>query len=348
MSREKDLRIVILWIMIPATILVVGILLSGYYNSTSLLNFLLALILTAGYCVGMYHLYARMAAVIRKKYPMLNDIFKRVALMLVFCYVMNAIQMYIMYYMHIKHGLFPTTKFINNPNAATFYVSVASTIITVLNEAAMDWRIWKKSISETEQLKSTYQKTKLLGLKAQMSPHFLFNCFNTLSSLIHEDSAEAEKFLDEMTKVHRYMLKNDEYHLISLREELKAITSYLHLIKVRYGRSIEVYMDIRADKDATFLPILSLQTIVEDIIYSNTISKSEPLRIIIESDRSFLYITNSVNRKLYSDEKLSKEGFENLLKKYTLLSKTEIEVVESDKVRKVSVPLIFEDKNEEF
>lgn len=340
-SKERNARIIVLWIMLPFIIFLVFFILSGYSRYTSALGYAFSLILTITYCVLVYYLYARIADFIRKKFPALGDIFKRIILMLLACYTLNSIQIYAIHYLHKYHGLFSSANFFDNPRRATFYLSICSTVITVLNEAAFDWSSWKRSVAETEQLKSSYQKTKLLGLKAQMSPHFLFNCFNTLSSLIHDNEAEAEKFLDEMTKVHRYMLRNDHESMVPLRDELKAVGSYLHLIKVRYGSSIEIFIDVKTNKDERFLPPLSLQTIIENIIYSNVISKSEPLKIVIESDNDTLNVTNTVNHKMVYEDVTFNEGFENLITKYRLLNhKNEVRVMEDNRIKKVTVPLI--------
>ena len=96
-----------------------------------------------------------------------------------------------------------------------------------------NWDGWKQSLSEGEKLRNAYQRSKLLGLKGQINPHFLFNCFNTLSALITVDKEEAEEFLNEMTKVHRYMLRSDDEYLVTLADEMKFANSYLSLTKSR-------------------------------------------------------------------------------------------------------------------
>jgi LytS/YehU family sensor histidine kinase len=101
------------------------------------------------------------------------------------------------------------------------YACMMSTVITFINEGMANWQSWKDSLYENEKLKNAYQRSKLLGLKGQINPHFLFNCFNTLSGLIQEDEERAEQFLDEMIKVHRYLLRNDDEYLVCLQDEMK-------------------------------------------------------------------------------------------------------------------------------
>ncbi len=81
-----------------------------------------------------------------------------------------------------------------------------------------DGKNGKLSVTETSRLKNVYHKSRLLSLKRQINPHFLFNCFNTLSSLIQEDEKEAENFLNELTKVYRYLLKSDEEQLVTWKK----------------------------------------------------------------------------------------------------------------------------------
>jgi len=69
---------------------------------------------------------------------------------------------------------------------------------------------YKDSLTEKELATQTHTAHEFELLKSQVNPHFLFNCFNTLSSLIQEDKEEAEHFLDELSKVYRYLLKNNE------------------------------------------------------------------------------------------------------------------------------------------
>ena len=73
-------------------------------------------------------------------------------------------------------------------------------LCTVLN-VFYTYSKWQENQTESEQLKRVAVQTQLDTLKSQVNPHFLFNCLNSLSSLISEDPAVAERFVDEMSKV---------------------------------------------------------------------------------------------------------------------------------------------------
>ena len=155
--------------------------------------------------------------------------------------------------------------------------------LTFLHEGIARYESWKANQDEMEHLKKTYRQGRLQGLKSQVNPHFLFNSLNSLSSLISEDEEQAEKFLDEMSKVYRYMLRNDEEQLVTLDTELKFVASYTYLLKARYGDGLQVQVDIDESDREKVLPPLSLQTIIENAITQNTISKACPLQISISA-----------------------------------------------------------------
>lgn len=227
------------------------------------------------------------------------------------------------------------------------YVSMAivNVFLTFLFEGIARYESWKASLQETEQLKKAYRQSQLQGLKSQVNPHFLFNSLNSLSSLISEDGDEAEKFLDEMSKVYRYMLRNDDEQLVSLQTELKFLESYLHLLKARYGDGLQVNVDVQ-DKDRSLhLPPLTLQVLVENAFVQNSISKSSPLVIDISSDEhDAISIRNNVQPRMVTESIEAESGLDNLVRKYELLNEAKVIIRENSHERIIRVPLISKEK----
>lgn len=220
------------------------------------------------------------------------------------------------------------------------YGCIMSTLITFINEGIANWESWKNSLSEGEKLKNAYQRSKLLGLKGQLNPHFLFNCFNTLSGLIDENTEKAETFLNEMTKVHRYLLRGDDEKLVKLGEEIRFAKSYLYLTKERFGEAINTEVSVSVKDAELKIPPLSLQVILENIIYTNTMSKKNPLYIYIEAlEGTNLRIIHNVSDKIIVQTIDEDEGLDNLVSKYKLLGGKEITIIESEKSRELVVPL---------
>jgi LytS/YehU family sensor histidine kinase len=216
-----------------------------------------------------------------------------------------------------------------------------STVITFINEGVANWENWKGSLAETEKLRNAYERSRLLGLKGQINPHFLFNCFNTLSGLIHEDENKAEKFLEEMTKVHRYLLRSDEELLVPVADEIKFANSYLYLTKTRFGPAIDASVQMGETAIQKFVPPLSMQVILENIIYTNAISKSNPLTIEIKNEnKDEIYIRHSVHEKTIAVSFDEDEGLDNLLNKYKLLNAPPIIINEYVGERTIVLPML--------
>ena len=75
---------------------------------------------------------------------------------------------------------------------------------------------------------------QLKSLKSQLSPHFLFNSLNTISSLIYKDEIKAEMFIRRLAKMYDFTLKSYHQKLITVQEELDFVASYNYLLQTRF------------------------------------------------------------------------------------------------------------------
>ncbi len=335
---------IFVWVMFPY---VAGLnaIVFGSCIFQSLQLFIVSFSLTGIYIMFMgYYLFGFVASLIKKRFPLNSDLFRRIGIMLPVFYVMNILLITGLYTYHNLLQMLSCPALASRFWWAVLYACVTSSILTFINEGVSNWEAWKVSVTETEQLRNNYQKTKLLGLRGQVNPHFLFNCFNSLSSLINENEVEAEKFLNEMTKVHRYMLSCDEEQMVTLEEEVKFGRSYLYLTEARFGNAILSSISINKEDEKKCLPPLSLHIVLENIIYTNSASKAEPLQISITSTGNKLLITNSVSLRCRKENSQCEEGLDNLVKKYILLNKPAVEIYETPTIREIMLPLI--DKEE--
>ncbi|HTE08450.1 MAG TPA: histidine kinase [Flavitalea sp.] len=335
---DKELQ-VFLWVILPY-ITGMNSILFGECLYTGIKTFLVPFSLSALYLFGAYFVFGIVAVLIQKRFPANHDLFRRIGVMLPVFYLMNILLVTGIYDFYRLINPVDCTVISGNFWWAMAFGCLASTVITFLNEGIVNWDRWKASVTETEQLKNAYQKTRLLGLKGQINPHFLFNCFNSLSSLINEDEEKAERFLDEMTKVHRYMLRGADDQLVSLEDELKFAGSYLFLTNVRFGEAIKANIEVDGNISQKFLPPLSLQVILENIIYTNSASKSSPLWLSISAGEDGLLIRNTVQTRDRNDSSGLEEGLDNLITKYRLLHVADVRVEETSGERKIFLPLM--------
>ena len=219
---------------------------------------------------------------------------------------------------------------------------ILNVFIILLLEGIAGFRNWKATMIETEQLKKEYMQSQLLGLKSQVNPHFLFNSLNSLSSLISEDQERAEQFLDEMSKVYRYLLRNSDDQLVTLETELQFVKSYFFLLKSRYSDGIEMELEVDPSHLQLTLPPLTLQMLVEAAYNQNTVNKDKPLKIEIRSiDNDWLRVKNNIEKKVVNDM-ADQSGLENVANKFRLLSQHSIVITKSVHHNIIDLPLIHQ------
>jgi len=198
---------------------------------------------------------------------------------------------------------------------------------------------WRESALRASNLEKEKSQVQFDNLKNQLNPHFLFNSLTSLDSLIQENPTLARDFLQQLSKVFRYVLKNKEKGLVSLETELSFIKHYVSLLKTRFGESL--YVDY-AIADNTFdlqITPVTLQILIENAIKHNIINENNPLTIHIKSEGDTLIIENNIQRKKQV-ESSNGQGLINLRTLYSFLSDREIVISTEEDVFSVKIPLI--------
>jgi LytS/YehU family sensor histidine kinase len=274
------------------------------------------------------------------RYPKYSQTFKRISIGLVAYVAIMAAAISIIFWGYDYIG-FLGYQLNTNQYAWCLLIGIFCNLLaTSLNEGALFYEKWTKLVDEAENLKKENLQSQLEGLKGQVNPHFLFNSLNSLSSLISEDPEKAEKFLDEMSKVYRYLLRTNEDGLTTLDSEMDFIYSYFHMLKTRYGDGLDMETRIDDHYLPYQVPPLTLQMLVENAVKHNMILKNNPLKILIMTTNSGkLIVSNNLQRK---DRMVSsnKVGLTNIVNKYRLMKKEEISVRDDGKEFAVVVPLI--------
>jgi hypothetical protein len=193
----------------------------------------------------------------------------------------------------------------------------------------------------TEKLQQQMSAVQMMALQAQLNPHFLFNSLNSLSSLIADEPQKAERFVDEMSTVYRYLLRTNDLELTTLQTELAFIDSYYHLLKTRYGAGINLTKEIDESLLNYKIPPLTLQLLVENAVKHNVVSADQPLTIQLSTTADgWLDVSNSLLRKPVNRVNSTQKGLLNILSKYQLLGQAAPKVVETDTLFSVTLPLI--------
>lgn len=113
-------------------------------------------------------------------------------------------------------------------------------------------------------LQKENMEAQLEVLKAQIHPHFLFNTLNNIYSHTRNSSPVASKMLMELSDMLRYILYEGNQQQVALSKELKMITDYIELEKLRYGNKLEVTIDLPTNANRFSIAPLLLLPFVEN------------------------------------------------------------------------------------
>jgi LytS/YehU family sensor histidine kinase len=217
---------------------------------------------------------------------------------------------------------------------ATFITTSIALITTLMLHITRQKEIeqTEKQNLITENIRSRYE-----ALKNQLNPHFLFNTLNTLDGLIGFDDEKAHNYLQNLSSSFRYTIQNKE--IITLKEELKFVESYVYLMKIRYGDDLSVQYAIDEKySDFCIMPI-TLQLLIENAIKHNVINDEQPLKIHIETTgKESVVVSNAIQPKI-SPEAGEGIGLANLIERYNLLFGKEVTITQNG-VFAVEIPLI--------
>ncbi len=317
---SKD-YLVLLLILLPLTLIMnSGIFGSRYFSEWKIL--LTATLLTPVAFTLFFILCGGVAVFMKKRFPDEEQTGKKLGFMIGSFLLMTGLFLVLLFRGYEKISFLNYSFYEQGFVWAYIGLGIINIFLTFLFEGISRFENWKASMKETEQLRKSYKQSQLQALKSQVNPHFLFNSLNSLSSLISEEGDEAEKFLDEMTKVYRYMLRNDVDQLVAVGTELKFLESYLYLLKARYGDGLLVNIEVDEKDKEKHIPPLTLQVLIENAFTQNTISKSNPLKINIHSGADeAITVCNNVQAKMMTETTDRESGLDNLVKNTTCLTK---------------------------
>jgi len=182
-----------------------------------------------------------------------------------------------------------------------------------------------KVTQERKQLRLQFE-----ALKSQLSPHYLFNSLNTISSLVYKDPIAAEDFIRRLALTFKYVITTDKQKLVPLREEVEFIKSYYHLLKVRFGNSLNLEINIPEDVLLTSIPPLTLQILVENAVKHNQFNKDNRLEIFVGTmENKFLRVSNNKLTPA-EDVRSFRVGLDNIRMRYSFYSDSNIKIENED------------------
>ncbi len=205
--------------------------------------------------------------------------------------------------------------------------------------AAYFFHKWKSNLVKTERLERERADAHYENLKNQLNPHFLFNSLSSLNSLIYENQDLASQFLQQLSRVFRYVLENKDKELVELDTEVKFVSRYVFLLRTRFGDDLDVRFELPPDRLMRRVVPVTLQILIENAIKHNIINEENRLTIRVFADDQYLHVENNLHKKTIV-ETSNKHGLANLRSLYHYLSPLPVRVAETPATFSVSIPLL--------
>ena len=123
-------------------------------------------------------------------------------------------------------------------------------------------------------------EAELRALRAQISPHFIYNALAAVANSIHTRPEEARELLTEFAEFTRYAFRGNRSY-VTLADELHYVEKYLRLEQARFGDRLEVRVSVAPEVLTAVVPVLSMQPLVENAVRHGVESASGPCRIEI-------------------------------------------------------------------
>ncbi|MEL7222132.1 MAG: histidine kinase, partial [Bacteroidota bacterium] len=214
-------------------------------------------------------------------------------------------------------------------------------LVLSLYEGVYFYYRWKLSVVEAERLRKENISSQLDALRNQVNPHFLFNSLNTLTYLIPEDEDRAVRFVQQLSKVYRYILEIRDRSLITVAEELDFLEAYQFLLFERFGDNLKIDLQIDPAIRQMYMIPLSMQLLLENAIKHNIISKDKPLHIEITADlvRDGMLVRNRLQPR-QQQQASTKVGLDNIRSRYAFYTTDTVLVDTNDGWFSVYLPLL--------
>lgn len=200
------------------------------------------------------------------------------------------------------------------------------------------------AVAQLDHLQQERKQTELQfeALKSQLSPHYLFNSLNTISSLIYKDTPSAEQFVRRLAQTYQYILSTQHRRDVSVQEEVEFVQSYYYLLRIRFQQQLTLEINLPTSVLRSRIPPLTLQILVENAVKHNVLQQPDQKLFIYISaqDNTFLRIVNTKSQTVAAVHSF-RLGLENIRKRYEFFTDKKI-VVHDDEKFSVTLPVLHE------
>lgn len=217
---------------------------------------------------------------------------------------------------------------------------VINTIILIIINSLKQEQEKQLAYKRIVELKLENLKAQKQTLTQQLQPHFLFNALSILKSLIHDDKELAETYTVQLSNFLRYSVDSHNTDLATIEAEMNFVDNYINLQKIRFDDSFNYTSNLPQEILKYKVPILAIQTLVENAFKHNYFTKKNKLSLSISYQDEYLIISNTIGSIKLTEREGT--GLVNLKKRYQLFGNNDVLIQQKESEFIVSIPLIKE------
>lgn len=169
------------------------------------------------------------------------------------------------YSYHLREGNYAISGFWNYPQT---YTQLGTMVEIVFFSVGLGYKNRMEIVEKNQAL--------LRALRSQMNPHFIFNCLNSIKTLIYKkDTRNAIRYLTQFAKLFRKVLQFSDKNLITLEEELEMSKLYLNMEKLRFKDQFDLFIlvDSHIQLDHIMIPPMIFQPFLENALWHGLLHK---------------------------------------------------------------------------
>lgn len=125
-------------------------------------------------------------------------------------------------------------------------------------------KLWYQKKTDNERLEKENLRAELEILKGQLHPHFMFNTLNSIYSLALKKSDHTAEAIIKLSNLLRFILTECNSSTIELQKEIEVLSNYIELEKARFGKRLDISMNVSGDLQKTEVPPLLLIPFIEN------------------------------------------------------------------------------------
>jgi len=191
------------------------------------------------------------------------------------------------------------TNWIDFPNAVSIEVAapfwqqwwfyamiglIAVSVTVIVYKFVQSSKTQKRKLNELNRMMN---ESRLMAIRAQMNPHFIFNSLNAIQEcIVMQDFDTAYQYLSKFSKLLRQVLNNSEKNFVPLKDEIEVNELYLELESLRFKKSFNfsIMVDEKIDPETIAFPSLMLQPFIENAIWHGLMHKQGEKKLDISFD----------------------------------------------------------------